>query len=237
MTTNWSLISTLDLKLWRSTQKSIFLSAVLTSLTLISKLFSLNSLFKADLTTLFLYISNEKDKDILLKTFSKSLYKLLNIKLFDNKNSFYSIDKQISILSIYKILPLQLRQFQHMSKFIFSILQMKQKCILKDSVLAHKRLFMILRNPFVLPAFKTDVYKFSFLNISLNLLNKFLYNMVVLKKNQISLFYSINTSLSSSRSLKDIGLARKLNKLSEQRPPISFSTFFYIGLDYPDIWQ
>ena len=54
---------------------------------------------------------------------------------------------------------------------------MKQKCILKNSILAHKRSITILRNPFAIPAFKTDVYKFSILNISINLLNQFLYNM------------------------------------------------------------
>ena len=64
---------------------------------------------------------------------------------------------------------------------------MKQKCILKDSVLAHKRSITILRNPFAIPAFKTDIYKFSFLNISINLLNQFLYNMLVLKKSNFTL--------------------------------------------------
>ena len=103
------------------------------------------------------------------KSFAKSIRKYLNIKI-----DGFDLTQQYNHLKEFKILPLKLRYFQNFVFFTFNLFKENRDSSLLDSFLRHKK-ERILRNVlFHEPKFSTSLYKFSFISISIKLLNLFI---------------------------------------------------------------
>ena len=78
-------------------------------------------------STLFTYFSAKKDKDIITKSISRVIFKLLNVRLFDKNNCVLPLEEQVSILEKYKLIPVSLRLFKHLCSFIYSVMNSRKK--------------------------------------------------------------------------------------------------------------
>jgi hypothetical protein len=123
-------------------------------------------------STLFVYFTDNRNHERLNNNFSKSIKSYLNIKL-NNLN----IDEQFNTLKNFKLLPLELRFFQNLVFFIFSLTKSKRNSALSREINSHKKL-RPLRTFFNEPIFNTVLYQFSFLTISIKLLNSFIYKNI-----------------------------------------------------------
>ena len=84
------------------------------------------------------------------------------------------ITQQYNHLKDFKILPLKLRYFQNMVFFIFNLFKENRNSSLLDSFGKHKSKRVLRNDAFRDPKFFTSLYKFSFVSISIKLLNFFI---------------------------------------------------------------
>ena len=123
-------------------------------------------------SSLFIYFSNNNNCERLDKNYVKALKSYLNIKIMN-----LEIDNQFNILKDFKLLPLKLRIFQNITFFIFSLLSGKQNGTLLKTINSFKKT-RVLRASFEEPIFKTVLYQFSFVSISIRLLNSFIFKNI-----------------------------------------------------------
>ena len=93
----------------------------------------------------------------------------LNIKL-----SKLNVDEQFNHLKSFNILPLQLRFFQNVVLFIFSLIKSNRESYMLRKINECKK-GRVTRSNFAEPKFKTVLYQYSFLSISVRLLNSFIF--------------------------------------------------------------
>jgi hypothetical protein len=127
-------------------------------------------------STLFLH-STKLDKAKLEKSFNKALTRLINVKL-----EGLSLDQQLVTLAKFNLMPLVYRQFYHFSSLLYKLFISKRSSLYKNFELSDCR----TRSFFKLPTFYTNYKKFSFSVIGVKLLNKFLYQFIIEKDNNIS---------------------------------------------------
>jgi len=123
-------------------------------------------------STLFFHFQDALNEQRLDKNFRKSLKSYLNIKL-----SNLNISEQYSHLKSFRLTPLRLRFFQNFVFFLFSLIKCRHKNVLTQSIESLKK-NRTTRSYFNQPVFETDLYKFSFMSISIRLLNSFIYSNV-----------------------------------------------------------
>ena len=119
-------------------------------------------------STLFVYFADKCYQERLKKNFAKSLKSYLNIKLFN-----LSLDELLAVLKSFNILPLQLRFFQNMVFFIFSLIKVNRDSYILNNIKACKKKYKNLRSNFSEPSSKTALFQYSFRMISIRLLNSF----------------------------------------------------------------
>ena len=85
-----------------------------------------------------------------------------------------SIGEQFNKLKSIKLLPLRLRQFQNLVFFIFSLVKSNRMNSLLETINSFKKQ-RVTRNVFKEPISNTNLYKYSFISISVKLLNNFIF--------------------------------------------------------------
>ena len=124
-----------------------------------------------------IYINISKtDRSRLERSFSKSIYRLLNLNI-----TGLLPEVQYTHLKKLKLMPLIYRQIFHFSSFLYSIVCKKNSSIFKIIDSYRKRTGaldetpgMTTRTPYIVPSFETDFKNYSFSRISVNFLNSFL---------------------------------------------------------------
>ena len=92
--------------------------------------------------------------------------------------------------------PLQLRYFYHFLSFTYSAFNNCPGCGFVKSILSFKITNRVVRNNFFLmPKFKTDIFKYSFNVLSIKLINMFFYKYLIGKKTIFSNFFKVSTNL------------------------------------------
>ena len=120
-------------------------------------------------SSLFFYFADSCNQERLDKNFIKSMKSYLNIKL-----SELNVDEQFNHLKSFNILPLQLRFFQNVVLFIFSLIKGNRESYMLRKINECKK-GRVTRSNFAEPKFKTVLYQYSFLSISVRLLNSFIF--------------------------------------------------------------
>jgi hypothetical protein len=125
-------------------------------------------------SSLFMHLS-KTDRAKLEKCFNKSIYRLIDIKLF---NLGYS--QQVETLKQFNLMPFIHRQFYHFCSFLYKLF------LSKNSNLYHSFTSndYQTRSFFKTPIFNTNFMKFSFSVISVKLFNKFLYKFLIDRQNK-----------------------------------------------------
>ena len=118
-------------------------------------------------SSLFIYFSNNQDMNRIIKCFEKSIHVILKTNV-----SHLSLTDQVKTLSKFKILPINLRLFLNFNIFLHSIINASNTCDLSRKIFILKNRFYF-RDPYQLPEFSTDIYKFSFITISIKFINQF----------------------------------------------------------------
>ncbi len=142
-------------------------------------------------STLFSNLSNKANTSRLDKSFAKSLKKYLGINL-----SEMDIPQQYIYLRDFKLLPLKIRFFQNLIFFIFNLFKEDRKNSLlesfyklkKDRILKDKKVYQE-------PKFFTTLYKFSFLSISIKLLNVIIHRNLCLSNQAFRSMFKGNDGL------------------------------------------
>ena len=167
-------------------------------------------------SSLFFYLSNQTDSDRLDKSFAKALNVLLNIKLSKSKtvstvvkdsenkyikktkiiSSYLPIAEQLEVLNKIGLLPLKLRFFYRSVYFLYSNFKNNPNSNLILSILSHKKIKGSSRvSHFLMPNFNSNLYKFSFLSISIKFVNLFLFNYIFINSNINFFFKNFKNSL------------------------------------------
>ena len=123
-------------------------------------------------STLFFYFSDETNHDRLEKNYCKSLKSYLNIKT----NGMTLEEKHVKLKS-FRLMPLRLRLFQNLVFFIFSLIKTNRCNNLLEAIYSFKK-DRESRSAFNETFFNTNLYKYSFLSISIKLLNSFIYKHI-----------------------------------------------------------
>jgi hypothetical protein len=98
----------------------------------------------------------------------------LNIKI---KN--LSIEEQLNVLKPFRLLPLRLRFFQNLTFFVFALMKEKRLSALFNVISSYLK-ERETRCFFNEPISQTNLYKFSFVSITIKLLNNFIYSNTTL---------------------------------------------------------
>ena len=124
-------------------------------------------------------ISTVNDLKIIIWSYLRSyLRSYLKIKI---KN--LNIEEQYNTLKHYKLLPLNIRLFQNLVFFIFSLVQGNRTSTLLKSINSLKKIRVTRTHFFEEPTYKTILYKYSFISISIRLLNAFIFKSLNIEKN------------------------------------------------------
>jgi hypothetical protein len=119
------------------------------------------------------------------------LIKLARVLLFlyqyNSNKLLISTFNSCLILKNYKLLPLKLRFFKNFVFFVFSLIKYDRKSAILNSIKSLRKT-RATRAFFDEPLSNTNLYKFSFISISIKLLNNFIYKYVSLEE---KLFKSI----------------------------------------------
>jgi len=122
-------------------------------------------------STLILHHSNKNNKDRLTKCFKKSIDRILKIRLYT-----LNTEQQFHTLNDLNILPLELRHFFRFSTFLFSTVKNNNTLISKY---LNKNLSLTkTRNKYLQPKHCKSFFKFSFISISIKLLNHFISSQI-----------------------------------------------------------
>lgn len=158
------------------------------------------SFFKATLFKLFIYSHFEycstlffinKNFKKLNKTYTKAIFRFFKIKL-----DISNLEHQYSQLKHLNILPLCLRLFNHFCLFIHNILSSQKESQLSLHINKHKiKNNMSLRKKFRHLQYISNYAKNSFVNISIKLLNNFIYNNLHLSKPEFKQYLENNNYL------------------------------------------
>ena len=122
-------------------------------------------------STLYIYLSTKFDRDRLEVTFYKSINRILEVNLLRSTE-----EERFEKLKKYKILPISYRKFYYFSNFIYKLLlNGKTKLFYKLCEFKKQSCENIqTRHLYTQPIFKTNYYKYSFIKISTEFLNRFL---------------------------------------------------------------
>jgi hypothetical protein len=99
-------------------------------------------------------------------SFSISLYKITKIKIGN-----LTLKEQLDKLTEFNILPLKLRFFTRLSKFIFKLIKVSKSALAKQFIKNNTA----TRTQYLLPSFQRNQGKFSFRTIATKLLNDFIF--------------------------------------------------------------
>ena len=117
------------------------------------------------------HFSNQIHSERLNKCFAKSITRLVKVNLYCKKSkSLESLENQYSLLAKYNILPLKLRNFFHFCTFLFNICKNKNTSLYSKFTVKNN----ITGTKYVQPICKKAYKTYSFVNISVKILNKFL---------------------------------------------------------------
>jgi hypothetical protein len=100
------------------------------------------------------------------RSFSKSLFKITKIKIGN-----LTLKQQLEKLTDYNLLPLKLRFFTRISKFIFKQIKISKSALSKNFIENNT----ITRTYYLQPSFHRNQGKFSFRTIATKLLNDFIF--------------------------------------------------------------
>jgi hypothetical protein len=129
-------------------------------------------------SSLFIHFSDNINSERLENNYAKALRSYLKIKI---KN--LNIEEQYKTLKHYKLLPLNIRLFQNLVYFIFSLVQGNRSSTLLKSIKSLKKIRETRTHFFEEPIYKTILYKYSFISISIRLLNAFIFKSLNIEKN------------------------------------------------------
>ena len=147
-------------------------------------------------STLFFDLKSSSETDRLGKCFSRSVNKYLNIKLCKtieaNQTSIkkcvpLNLTEQASILSKFEILPRRLRAFYHFIFYTYVNYNRNNTSLFKK-IISYKKIEnrtvsrYYTRRLFNQPLFLTKLYNYSYLSISIRILNLFLFGFLNLSK-------------------------------------------------------
>jgi len=128
---------------------------------------------------LFIHFSDNINSERLENNYAKALRSYLKIKI---KN--LNIEEQYNTLKHYKLLPLNIRLFQNLVFiFIFFLVQENRTSTLLKSINSLKKIRVTRTHFFEEPTYKTILYKYSFISISIRLLNAFIFKSLNIEKN------------------------------------------------------
>jgi hypothetical protein len=117
-----------------------------------------------------MYNQHAKSKETFInqleRSFSKSLFKITKIKIGN-----LTLKQQLEKLTAYNLLPLKLRFFTRLSKFIFKLIKISKSALSKNFIKNNT----ITRTYYLLPSFHRNQGKFSFRTIATKLLNDFIF--------------------------------------------------------------
>ena len=138
-------------------------------------------------STVFSHLSTASTTRI-NRCFSRAIHKLLKINI-----KGLNVDNQLSALSTFNILPLQLRRFLRFNMFLFSLCKLNNTSVLFNNIFINRN----IKDNLILPKCHSDLLKFSFTTISIKLLNLFvlqnLYrskdNFFAFLKSKINIFF------------------------------------------------
>ena len=138
-------------------------------------------------STVFSHLSTASTTRI-NRCFSRAIHKLLKINI-----KGLNVDNQLSALSTFNILPLQLRRFLRFNMFLFSLCKLNNTSVLFNNIFINRN----IKDNLILPKCHYDLLKFSFTTILIKLLNLFvlqnLYrskdNFLAFLKSKINIFF------------------------------------------------
>jgi hypothetical protein len=139
-------------------------------------------------SSLFFHFNVKTDFKRLEICFKNSLRHYLGIKI-----SGLTIQEQYNLLVRIGLLPLRILYIYRFLTFIFTII--RNNCKLKNFIFGFLINSSTLRQPFVLPKFKTNVKKYSLTSFSIKYLNLFVYQKLNLSKNKFKSY--LTTSIFS----------------------------------------
>ncbi len=155
---------------------------------LIKSLYLFTDNFKASLFKIFIFpnfdycstltqhLTNKAIKEKLNSCFAQSLNKIVQC---DIEN--LTLEQQYKKLTKYGILPLEYRLFFRYCTFIYNIIN-NRKLELSKQLIKNEKL---TRSIYIIPKYKKDFFKFSFITISSKILNLFLTDTIRKGKNNI----------------------------------------------------
>jgi hypothetical protein len=124
-------------------------------------------------STIFIHYGYAASKLKIEACFSKSINRLLKLNLNES-----ILTQQYELLKAYNILPPALRQLYHLCSFILIVLK-NNKLELNKTIKSLKNTRDSRSCPYQLPLFKQEIGQFSFVTITIKLLNKFLHNKIL----------------------------------------------------------
>jgi hypothetical protein len=124
-------------------------------------------------STTFIHYGYVASKNKFEACFSKSINRILKLNI---NNSI--LTQQYEILKTYNILPLTLRQLYHLCSFILIVLK-NNKLELNKKINSLKNTRDSRSCPYQLPVFRKELGQFSFITITIKLLNKFLHDKIL----------------------------------------------------------
>ena len=127
-------------------------------------------------SSLFIHFSDSGNHERLDKNFVKAIKAYLKINIFN-----LSIDEQLSVLNSYTLLPLKHRFFKNFVFFVFSLIKHERNSTILNSIKSLRKA-RITRAFFDDPISNTNLYKFSFISISIKLLNSFIFKHSTLEE-------------------------------------------------------
>ncbi len=128
-------------------------------------------------STLFIHFSDNFNRQRLENNFAKALKSYLNIKIQN-----LQLEEQFNVLKHYNLLPLNIRLFQNLVFFIFSLVQGNRPSTILKTINSFKKIRVTRTHFFEEPIYKTVLYKYSCVSIAIRLLNAFIFKSLHLDK-------------------------------------------------------
>jgi len=147
-------------------------------------------------STLFFHFNDHNNYLRLENNYCKTIKTYLNIKI---KN--LSIEEQLNVLKPFRLLPLRLRFFQNLTFFVFALMKEKRLSALFNVISSYLK-ERETRYFFSEPIFQTNLYKFSFVSITIKLLNNFIYTNTTLTETVFRKNFKENILFLYNKNLK-----------------------------------
>ena len=148
-------------------------------------------------STLFLHLS-KKDSARIEKTYAKSIYKLLSVRILN-----LDYHSQSKLLGPFRLLPLYYHYFLRYCKHISSLMGKNKSRALLDLFRRNKnRTKTRVSGSYLVPRFRTNHMKYSFVTISSYLLNHFLSKKLDLSMDRLTEYIGRDMATLFNASLK-----------------------------------